>query len=145
MKKKPGPAKSRGATSVRAQAKQILAILRRHAERSDVRLTYADLARQTGIANCALRAPMEHLSKTLRVYATASEKQIPPLQVLVVNSKTGVPGAGAWLHIGEPYVRSTGSQALTSEQQRSVIARIHEDIGRFQEWEAVERELMQLL
>jgi hypothetical protein len=131
--------------SVSEQAKTILGILTRHAIEDCGPLTYADLARETGIAHCALRAPMNYLCAGLEKFQAASRERIPPLQALIVNNKTGVPGAGAWQHIGTPYVANGEAKHLTTEEQRSVIVQIHMDIASYPDWETVGQALMRIL
>jgi hypothetical protein len=131
--------------NVSGQAKQILGILVRHAGENCGPLTYADLARETGIAHCALRVPMNRLITALECHATDSRKRVPPLQALIVNSKTGVPGSGAWRHIGRPYVGDKNPEDLTDKEKRSVIEQIHKDIAHYRDWQTVEQVVMKLL
>lgn len=130
---------------VREQAKQILGILVRHAGGAGGPLTYGDLTRETGIAHCALRAPMNRLITALERCAADSRKRIPPLQVLVVNGRTGVPGSGAWVHVGRPYVGDSGSETFTDGEKRNVVARIHKDIAHYRDWQTVGQVVMKLL
>jgi len=142
MKMKPRPKKR---MSLSEQARNILRILVEEAARPDGLVTYGELARRTGIANCALRVPMDHLSETLNEYAATRRKRIPPIQVMIVNSKIGVPGPGASRHIGQPYVRETSYEKLTLAEQRSLISRIRSDIAQYRDWSVIERELSSLL
>ena len=88
---------------------------------------------------------MDHLSETLKDYGTTAGKHIPPIQVMIVNSKTGVPGLGASRHIGEPYLNGVSYQDLTVTEQKGLITQIRSEIARYPGWEKIERELMSLL
>jgi hypothetical protein len=133
--------KGRETSSLSEQARRILRVLLEQARQPDAKVTYGELARRTGIANCALRVPMDHLSDTLEDYGTTAGKHIPPIQVMIVNSKTGVPGPGASRHIKEPYLNGVSYQDLTIGEQKSLIAEIRGEIARYPGWEKVEQEL----
>ena len=142
MKTKPS---ARKRNSLSDQARSILRILVEEAVRPHGLLTYGELARRTGIANCALRVPMNHLSETLNEYAATRRKRIPPIQVMIVNGKTGVPGSGASRHIGEPYLKGASYEDLTLTEQKTLVSKIRVDIARYPDWQSNELELTSLL
>lgn len=131
--------------SLSEQSRSILRILVEEARMPDALVTYGELARRTGIANCALRVPMDHLSETLHDYAESRKVPLPPIQTMIVNSKTGVPGPGASRHIGAPYLKGSSYDKLPLRDQKALIAKIRSDIARFPEWDRIERELAPLL
>jgi hypothetical protein len=131
--------------SVGEQARSILRILIAEAGQADRWITYGELARRTGIANCAFRVPMDHLSETLNEYAATRRKRIPPIQVMIVNGKTGVPGPGAARHIGKPYLQGTSYDKLGVAEQNSIASRIRSDITAYSGWKTIERDLGLLL
>lgn len=126
---------------VNDQAREILRILIDEAAVPHKWITYGELSCRTGIANCALRAPMDRLSAAISEYAKRTEKPVPPIQVMIVNSKTGVPGPGASRHIGEPYLRGVSYDKLTLVEQKSVVDRIRHDIASYSSWRTLERGL----
>lgn len=128
--------------TVNEQAKDILRLLIEEAPAPHRWITYGELSRRTGIANCALRVPMDRLSATISKYAASTETPVPPIQIMVVNSKTGVPGPGASRHIGEPYLRGVPYDKLTLAEQKRVVDRIRHDIASYSGWKSIERGLV---
>ena len=98
------------------QSRKILGLLVSRATSTDPTITYAEVARAIGIHVCNLKHPLDHLSRTLDSYAARTGMQIPPIQLLVVNGKTGLPRPGASAHIHPPYAK-TGERYDTEKQR----------------------------
>ena len=59
---------------------------------------------------------------------------IPPINALVVNEATGLPGKGVDLFL-RSYLRQTGSnKTLTQAQRQSIVEEIHKDIFNYSGW-----------
>ena len=129
-----------------SQSQKIFALLVSRSGSAEPTITYAEVAKQIGVHVCNLKHPMDHLSRTLESYAASQRVQIPPIQMLVVNSATGLPGPGASAHILPPYVKK-GEQYGTANQarQREIASAIYSAISRFRDWERVEDDLPSLL
>lgn len=82
---------------------------------------------------------MDRLSDALAEYCNETGKHVPPIQVIIVNSKTGVPGPGR--HIGEPYLIGKEYGEISLEEQMKVVGSIRAAIADFKEWKAIEQEL----
>ena len=128
------------------QSKRILHLLVSRSASAEPTITYAEVAKKIGIHVCNLKHPMDHLSRTLESYAASQGSWIPPLQVLVVNSKTGLPGPGAAAHILPPYVKK-GERYDTANlaRQRDISNAVYAAISRFPNWEQVEQDVSDLL
>lgn len=60
---------------------------------------------------------------------------IPPINALVINEATGLPGKGVDLFL-RSYLRQTGSrERLTQAQRQSIIEEIHKDIYNYSDWD----------
>lgn len=109
-------------------------------------ITYAELARAVGVRVCNLRHPMDHLSHTLAEYASRRGDAIPPIQTLIVNGTTGLPGSGASPHIRSPYVRGGETYASAGSARRKEIAQaICVDVSTFRGWKRVRRDIISAL
>ena len=128
------------------QSKRILALLVSRSASAGLTITYSEVAKKIGIHVCNLKHPMDHLSRTLQAYAASQGLEIPPLQVLVVNGKTGLPGPGAAAHILPPYAKK-GEQYDTANaaRQREISNAVYAAISRFPNWEQVEQDVSDLL
>lgn len=128
------------------QSKNILALLVSRAGSAEPTITYAEVARKVGIHVCNLKHPMDYLSRTLASYAASQGLQIPPLQIMVVNSKTGLPGPGAAAHILPPYVKKDERYDIANPaRQRDISNAVYAAISRFPNWEQVEHDVADLL
>jgi hypothetical protein len=125
-----------------AQSKRILDLLVSRSRSAEPTITYAEVAKKIGIHVCNLKHPMDHLSRTLESYAASQGSRIPPLQILVVNSKTGLPGPGAAAHILPPIVKK-GERYDTANlaRQREISNAVYAAISRFPNWEQVEQDV----
>jgi hypothetical protein len=129
-----------------AQSKKLLALLVSRTASAEPTITYAEVAKTIGIHVCNLRHPMDHLSRTLEAYAASQGIRIPPLQLLVVNSKSGLPGPGAAAYIRSPYVKK-GERYDTAKpaRQREISNAVYAAISTFPRWEQVELDVSDLL
>lgn len=129
-----------------SQSQRILALLVSRSRSAEPTITYAEIAKQIGVHVCNLKHPMDHLSRALASYAASRGLRIPPLQILVVNGKTGLPGPGASAHISPPYVKK-GEQYGTANKarQREIANAIFSAISEFPNWDRVEEDLALLL
>ncbi len=60
---------------------------------------------------------------------------IPPINALVINEATGLPGKGVDLFL-RSYLRHTGSKKrLTQAQRESIVEEIHKDIYNYPDWD----------
>jgi hypothetical protein len=128
------------------QSKKTLALLVSRSASAEPTITYAEVAQKIGIHVCNLKHPMDHLSRTLEAYAASQGLKIPPLQILVVNGKTGLAGPGAAAHILHPYVKK-GERYDTANlaRQRDISNAVYAAISRFANWEQVEKDVSDLL
>lgn len=59
---------------------------------------------------------------------------IPPINALVINESTGLPGKGVDLFL-KTYIRQTGSKRrITRSQRESIVEEIHKDIFNYPYW-----------
>lgn len=133
-------------SDIAAQSQKILALILSRSNATNPAVSYGEVAKALGVHVCHLKHPMDHLSRALESYAADKSVQIPPLQVLIVNGKTGLPGVGASAHIRAPYVKK-GEQysAVAPSRQKAIIAVIYAAIFRFPDWDKVQRDLAKLL
>jgi hypothetical protein len=99
------------------RARQALPLLVRQAEVGQT-IFYSDLAEELGMSNPrTLNYPLGCIGRTLESLSKSWREPIPPIQCLVVNKNTGLPGEGiAWFLIKE---NDFGS--LTRPQKREII------------------------
>jgi hypothetical protein len=97
---------------------------------------YGDLAEELGMPNARnLNYPLGSIGHTLEKLSKAWKEKIPPLQSLVINRNTGVPGEGVgW------FLRAWGDFAdLPSRKRREVVAGAHSIIFAYPRWREVLR------
>ena len=63
-------------------------------------------------------------------------EKIPPLNALVVNSKTGIPGSGCDYYLAT-YLEARHRKKLTDDQRRSMAEETMEEVWRFQKWDEI--------
>jgi hypothetical protein len=99
------------------RARQALPILVRQAEAGNT-ITYADLASELGMPNPRnLNFVLGSIGRTLQNISHTWKDQVPPIQCLVVNGATGLPGEG----IGWFLVKKDNYGSLPPEKKRSVV------------------------
>lgn len=96
-------------------------------------ITYSDLAQEVGMPNARnLNYVLGYVGDKLSELAKEWHKDIPPLQCLVVNKNTGLPGEGFWAVLGiDDY------QVLPALQRQEVFKSALTKLFIFQEWERV--------
>jgi hypothetical protein len=82
----------------------------------------------------AFRHPAGAIGYALEETEEEWEEPIPPLNALIVNENTGLPGKGVDDFL-KTYLRQTGSKKrITSQQRRSIVEEIHKDIFNYSGW-----------
>lgn len=143
----PSPKKSKPVSDqLGREAKMVLKMLIGRVREAEPQVSYADVSELTGVEVCNLRNVLNHLSRTMSEYCDEHELEIPPLQVLIVNGKTKVPGPGASPFIREPFVKADERYSdLPLAEQRRVMQSVYEAIAAFKTWKKVEADLGKLL
>jgi len=63
-------------------------------------------------------------------------EKIPPLNALIVNAKSGIPGSGCDYYL-KTYLDEGREKPLSYEQQKSMAEETMEEVWRFQKWEEI--------
>ena len=63
-------------------------------------------------------------------------KKIPPLNVLVVNAKSGIPGSGCDYYL-KTYLDDKPKEELTVEQRKAMSEEIMEEVWQFDDWKSL--------
>ena len=63
-------------------------------------------------------------------------EKIPPLNALVVNAKSGIPGTGCDYYLAT-YLDKNRSRSLTNAQRKAMAEETMEEVWRFQKWEEI--------
>lgn len=99
------------------RAREALPILVRQAEAGNT-ITYADLASELSMPNPRnLNYVLGSVGRTMQNLSRKWKEQVPPIQCLVVNGSTGLPGEG----IGWFLVKKDNYSALPPEKKRAVV------------------------
>ena len=117
------------------RARRALPLLVRQAE-SGRPVFYSDLAEELGMPNPRnLNYPLGSIGTTLANLSKEWKQKIPPLQCLVVNKNTGLPGEGiAW------FLNDWGNfKALPKRQKKKIVAAEHRRIYDYPRWAEVLR------
>ena len=61
-------------------------------------------------------------------------EKIPPLNALVVNAKSGIPGTGCDYYLAT-YLDKNHSRSLTDAQRKAMAEETMEEVWRFQKWD----------
>lgn len=142
----PSPKKKPVSDQASLDAKAVLKMLIGRVREPEPQVSYGDVSELTGVEVCNLRNVLNHLSRTMTEYCDEHGLEIPPLQVLIVNGKTRVPGPGASPFIGEPFVKAGEKYSdLPLADQRRVMRGVYEAIAAFKTWKKVEADLGKLL
>lgn len=142
----PSPKKKPVSNQHGRDARAVLKMLIGRVREAEPQVSYGDVSELTGVEVCNLRNVLNHLSRTMTEYCDENGLDIPPLQVLIVNGKTKVPGPGASPFIREPFVKA-GEQYndLSLAEQRKVMQSVYKAIAAFKNWKKVEADLGKLL
>ncbi len=118
----------------RARAALPLLVRQAHAHQP---IFYSDLASELGMRNPRnLNFVLGSIGQTMMDLSKSSKEEVPPIQALVVNKATGLPGEGVGLWLQE---RSFG--ALSKKQQRALVDAACLSIYTYPNWERVLMEL----
>jgi hypothetical protein len=115
------------------RARAAFPLLVRQAE-AGVSIFYSDLAAELGMPNARnLNYVLGSIGQTLENLSKRWDKKIPPLQCLVVNKVTGLPGAG----IGWFIVRKAEFKALPLRQRRKIVQTELQRIFAYRRWREI--------
>lgn len=115
------------------RAREVLPILVRQAE-VGTPIFYSALAAEVGIPNPRnLNYVLGSIGTTLENLSKAWKFKIPPIQCLVLNKNTGLPGEG----IGWFLVKKKDFSSLNKRQQRDIVKTELQHIFSFQRWRDV--------
>jgi hypothetical protein len=113
----------------------VLPILVRQAEAAEP-IYYSDLAKEVGMPNARnLNYVLGSIGKTLNKLSEIWKKSIPPIQCLVVNKNTKLPGEGIGWFFDEIDKKAFASR--DKKQQRLIVNAKLQDIYSFGEWREV--------
>jgi len=115
------------------RARKVLPILVRQAEAGTV-IYYSTLADEIGIPNPrnlnyvlgSIGTTMENLSKAWKI-------KVPPIQCLVVNKNTGLPGEG----VGWFLIKKEDFSSLSKKKQRDIVNAELNHIFSYRQWQKV--------
>jgi len=136
----PLPEKLMGDAWSPAIAREILPLLVAHAEACKP-ITYGQLSREVVrrkwghyVMPLAYRYPAGAIGYALEETGKEWGEPIPPINALVVNDATGLPGKGVDYFLGT-YLRQTNPiKRLTDNQRKSIVEEIHKDIFNYTGW-----------
>jgi hypothetical protein len=115
------------------RARTVLPILVRQAE-AGTPIVYSALAAEVGIPNPRnLNFVLGSIGTTLENISKAWRQKIPPIQCLVVNKSTGLPGEG----IGWFLVKKEDFSALSRRQQSAIVEAELQHVYAYKRWHEV--------
>ena len=115
------------------RARMVLPILVRQAE-AGTPIFYSALAEEVGIPNPRnLNYVLGSIGTTLENLSKARKQKVPPIQCLVVNKNTGLPGEG----IGWFLVKKEDFSSLNRRQQRAIVEAELQHVFSFGRWHEV--------
>jgi hypothetical protein len=115
------------------RARLALPILVRQAE-AEHPIFYSDLAEELGMSNARnLNFPLGSIGQTLERLSRVWGEQIPPLQCLVSNKHSRLPGEG----IGWFLIKRADFRALSRAQQRSIVQAALTKVFAYRRWREV--------
>lgn len=120
-----------------ARARQALPLLVRQAQ-AGTPIYYSDLAHELRIPNPRnLNSVLGSIGTAIEGLSKKWKEKIPPIQCLVVNKTTGLPGEG----IGWFITKKEDFRKLPRRQQRSLVEAELQKVFTYPKWNAVLREL----
>jgi hypothetical protein len=122
-----------GDKTYQQRARLILPILVRQAQ-AQQKISYGQLADELGISNPrTLNWPLGSIGNTILDLAAKWDRKIPPIQAIVINQSSGLPGEGiSWFAPDAAEFKN----ASLEERERIVDYMLHE-IYLFKDWEHV--------
>ena len=119
------------------RARKVLPILVRQAE-AGTPIFYSAIAKEIDIPNPRnLNYVLGSIGTTLEDLSKEWKMEIPPIQCLVVNKNTGLPGEG----IGWFLVKEEDFSSLSKRQQRAIVEAALQHVFSFSRWREVLLEL----
>ena len=126
-----------GSKAYQVHARRALPLLVRQAE-AGAPIFYSDLAAELGMPNPRnLNFVLGSIGQTLENLSKAWKAPIPPIQCLVINKQTGMPGEG----IGWFLVKKEDFVALPPDKQRAVVKAHLKNVFAYPYWKRVLDEL----
>ncbi len=116
------------------RAREALPLLVRQAQIRREIIFYSDLAHQLGMPNPRnLNYVLGYIGKALQSLSAEWDENIPPIQCLVVNKRTGLPGEGIWWFITSEDDFHSFSRGRQQAVLRAELQRVYE----YSRWPAV--------
>jgi hypothetical protein len=95
---------------------------------------YSDLAQELSMPNPRnLNYVLGSIGSTLKKLSKAWDESIPPIQCLVVNKQTGLPGKGIWWFL----VKEQEFAALNRRRQRAIVKAELQKVFAYRRWRDV--------
>ena len=115
------------------RARAALPLLVRQAE-AGAPVFYSDLAEELGMSNPRnLNYVLGSIGQSLKLLSKAWKSKVPPIQCLVVNKNTGLPGEG----IGWFLVKKEDFSRLPLRQKRSIVEAELQHVFSYPHWQEV--------
>ncbi len=115
------------------RAREALPLLVRQAQ-AGVPIYYSDLAEELNMPNPRnLNYVLGSIGQSLELLSKERKNKVPPIQCLVINKNTGLPGEG----IGWFLVKKDDFASLSLKQQRSIVDAELQHIFSYSKWEEV--------
>lgn len=122
-----------GNKAYQVRARAALPLLVRQAE-AGVPVFYSDLAEELGMPNPRnLNFVLGSIGQSLELLSKVWEVRIPPIQCLVVNKSTGLPGEG----VGWFLVKKEDFATLPLRQKRAIIEAELQHVFSYPQWQEV--------
>ncbi len=122
-----------GDKAYQVRARAALPLLVRQAQ-AGVPVFYSDLAEELGMTNPRnLNYVLGSIGQSLERLSTAWKTKVPPIQCLVVNKSTGMPGEG----VGWFLVKKEDFAALPLRQKRAIVEAELQNVFSYPKWEEV--------
>lgn len=119
------------------RAKKVLPVLVRQAEAAK-KIPYSYLAEELGIPNPRnLDYPLGSIGKTLQDLGKSWGEKIPPIQCLVVNKDTELPGEGISGFINDFINIKNEFRKLSRKDQGDLVSYLLEKISGYDKWDSV--------
>lgn len=121
------------------RARKALPILVRQAKASE-KIFYEDLAEELGMPNPRnLNYPLGSIGITLQELGKSWKEEIPPIQCLVVNKNTGLPGEGISGFIS--YKNEPEFKKASTKKKEALVKLVLAEISDYHRWDSVLKHL----
>lgn len=136
-KKALGIHENHGKKLYQKRAKKALPVLVRQAE-AGKKIFYSHLAEELGMPNPRnLNYPLGSIGKTLQELGESWKEKIPPIQCLVVNKDTELPGEGISDFISDFISHKKEFRKLSKEEKDDLVSYLLKKISDYDEWDSV--------